>query len=88
MVKVPASKVDEEVQQQEADVYGTPYTDGESPELDNPEEMLEKSIGNDPDARVDGFSIAEEEKEDALSIRDDEPEDSEEDELQHELGND
>lgn len=87
MVKISALKIDKQVKQQEADVYGTPYTDGESPDLDSPEEMLENSIGNNPLLGVDGFSIAEEEEKDARAIRDDEPKDSEEDELQHELGN-
>ncbi|RJR28206.1 hypothetical protein C4564_05895 [Candidatus Microgenomates bacterium] len=87
MVKIPAEKIDKEVKQQEADVYGTPYTDGESPDLDSPEEMLENSIGNSPLLDVDGFSIAKEQDKDAHAIRDDEPEDSEEDVLQRELGN-
>lgn len=79
MVKIPPSKVDEELKKQEDDVYGTDYTEGSGEEFVDTEEMVEKVVGNKP-AEGEPFDIAEEEEKDAEAILHSKPEDEDSDE--------
>ncbi len=70
MVKIPPSKIDEELKKQDDDVYGTDYTDGGPDKFSDTEEMIQNVIGNKPDPEEDGFEIAEEIDKDEESVQD------------------
>ena len=78
MVKIPPSKIDEELAQQDDDVYGTRYTDGDHDKFDDTKEMVKDVTGNEPDPERDGFEIAEEIEEDEKDIATGRPEDASE----------
>jgi len=95
MAKLKPDEVDEQVKQQEDEVYGTSYTEGDHEKFGDTEDMLEDVIGNSPvgddeeedDEKDDeeGFSIADAVAEDANAEVHAKPEDSEEVELEEEL---
>jgi hypothetical protein len=81
MAKPRPDEVQKELEEQDDDVYGTGYTDGDPDKFADTEEMVKDVTGNDPDPERDGFEIEEEVEDDEKSIRDDEPEDKAQDEI-------
>lgn len=79
MGRVPPNKLDEEVKQQENEVYGTDYVDSGEGVYDDTEEMVKDVIGNEPEDD-EPFSIAQEVEDDEKELRslnDDDEEDEE-----------
>ena len=68
MPKPTPKQIDEELQKQDDEVYGTDYTDGSHDKFDDTEEMVEEVIGNKP-KKGKPFDIAEEVEEDEQAIK-------------------
>lgn len=68
MPKPTPKQIDEELKQQDDEVYGTDYTDGAHEKFDDTEEMIREVTGDDPDEEKDGFSIAEEIEKDEEAV--------------------
>lgn len=69
MAKPRPDEVDEELQKQDDEVYGTDYTDG-GEKFHDTEDMVKEVTGDDPDEEQDGFSIAEEVEKDEEAVED------------------
>ena len=79
MPKPKQDQIDEELQKQDDDVYGTGYTDGDPDKFADTEEMVKDVTGNEPDPEQDGFEMEEEIEEDERAVREDKREDETQD---------
>lgn len=68
MPKPRPDEIEKELEEQDDQVYGTSYTDGEHDKFGDTEEMIKEVTGDDPDEEQDGFSIAEEVEKDEEAI--------------------
>jgi len=71
MVKLTAEekrKLEEQIQEQDEETYGTGHTDGDQDLYSNTKDMVKEVTGNEPDPERDGFSIAEEVEKDEEDI--------------------
>lgn len=69
MPKPTQDQIDEELQKQDDEVYGTDYTDG-GEKFHDTEDMVKEIIGNEPDPEQDGFELKEEIEKDDDAVED------------------
>ena len=83
MVKQKPDEIEEQLNKQEDEVYGTGYVDGDPDKFDDTEDMVEDVTGNAPSGNYDGeeedeedeggFSIADEVEKDEKAVQDGRP---------------